>query len=133
MKILFVGSDPDTAALCDALGGAAEVTHCTNAATALGTVHTADPSFEWIFVESVEMRAWAQLTRTLAPASKVVAMQHRQPGREAPRPLVCGVETTPDGLKLLRCALQHAAPSMHDTDPTCPVVFEYHAPCKKVV
>ncbi|MCA8967184.1 MAG: hypothetical protein KDC48_20055 [Planctomycetes bacterium] len=61
-----------------------------------------------------------------------------QGGRQRTAPALCAVETTCDGMQILRCALHRASlqpdgqRALHEAIDTQPLVFEYHAPCRKV-
>ncbi len=153
MKVLVVGSGPESRALaaCLSQGVDLEVTHCSSGGTAIAAVEAERQRYEWMFVESHPQGAQGEhIARCLhrAAGGAPISLLYSLPLTEsscsedlAPctePPLVCGIERTESGLQLMRCALQRAQlksdadPALRDVLRARSLVFEYHAPCKKL-
>lgn len=145
MNFLVIGHTQSAQDLADALRGSNKVTHVLDAEqlreSYAGPIGER-PLFEWILVDESDPCGAEMATRIVrenfaeVPVSRVSAPQASvdAPRRSLP---MCAVETTGEGMQILRCALRHAAHSA-EGDPALraaigerPLVFEYHAPHRK--
>ena len=146
MKIMVIGKGEATAPVGAGTdeagtGGDAQVVHFHDAEQAMRDLEQGVQHYGWVLIESGCGDAHAT-ARTLNARHRRLPVAVFYPVREgqamAPAsPPLCAVETTADGLQILRCALHSASQepggrdSLHRAIDSQPVVFEYHAPCRK--
>ena len=146
MKLLFIGTEEIPRRLHAQLehAGLTEAVQCADETSALEALHSAEPGFDWVFVDqSVDRAGLKRVGDAVASGSQrtqlvsVHAVDATAMRLESARPLMCSVKRTAEGLQLLHCALQRARrdPAAHPHlveaigDRSCG--FEYHAPCKR--
>ncbi len=142
MKVLVIGSSDNTPELLHALSAPRALTHCRDSQSAADTLSDDSGAYRWIFVDEKEAAASAELLDELRernPQSVVFLTRsgeskalERSKAEKHVTP-ICAVETTSDGMQILRCALRCAARDPHG-DPRLkealddkPLVFQYHA------
>ena len=141
MRLLVIGGSQSATEMAEALRQPAAVSHVRDAAE-LKAGDAAESGFDWVLVDQSDPCAAEAATAAMreimpdTPVSKVSAPQTAHTANRRPMPM-CAVETTQDGLQILRCALRHAAhnpdadPALREAIGERPLVFEYHAPRRK--
>jgi hypothetical protein len=142
VRLLVIGGTQTALDLVEALRQPNQVEHVEDAG-ALPPVSAQDDTYDWVLVDETDgcaaEHAHAYL-REMSPETPVSKVSVRQAPAHAPRrPMpMCAVETTSDGMQILRCALRHAAhnpegdPALKAAIGERPLVFEYHAPTRKL-
>ena len=146
MKLLFVGTHPASLALGRGIGRGKglQAVQCIDAGAAIEALRTAEPAYDWVFVDSsVAGAAFGRIGDALqrrGATTRLVSMRTHDPetfSADSGRPLVCSLERDEKGLQILHCALQRAGrdptahPQLADAVSDQTWAFEYHAPCKQ--
>ena len=137
MKLLVIGDTQSAHDMVNALRQPTTVSHVRDARELEQTIGGAE-GFDWVLVDQSNQcaaEAAAIVTREVLPDTPVSKVSEpRRPSATARKPMpMCAVETTQDGLQILRCALRHAAhnpeadPALTEAIGERPLVFEYHA------
>lgn len=143
MKLLVVGSDEHTLAFCAQLMRAAgpKVTCCADAQRALEAAEVSQGGYEWILVAGQgrprDDFALVCALRRRSPGTPISVLAHEAVYSNESAPPMCAIDVQDDGMQILRCALHQQAlaervePRNVERQDRQPVVFEYHAPCRK--
>ncbi len=143
MKILVIGDSTETAGTCAGMRAAGTapvegVIHYRDSEQALRELARGVHEYGWVLIEGGgNAQATAEVVRTRGDMP-VALFNHYDPRASASHaaPALCAVETTCDGLQILRCALHRASVepdgqrALHEAIDSQPLVFEYHAPCR---
>jgi hypothetical protein len=148
VKILVIGDSSDTAATCARMSvaeaartPAGGVAYYRSAEQALRELERGVHGYGWVLIEGGgAAHATAEAVRAHGGTIPIAVFNHYETASARTRaaPPLCAVETTCDGLQILRCALHRAAQqpdgqrALHEAIDTQPLVFEYHAPCRKM-
>ena len=141
MRLLVIGGSNSAEVLADALRQPNEVDFVQSADELWDHTRDAD-KYDWVFVDDADacVANFAEMTmreqKSSTPVSRMSTTQDESDAKRRPMP-ICAVETTGEGMQILRCALRHAVQSP-DGDPALkaavgerPLAFEYHAPIRK--
>jgi len=143
MTILVVGQRVATEATFSALSRAGTaVEHASTPEGAIARVAAAPQRFELILSEPLGGQCaehqFAECVEVAGSAALVLFLREPRQGPElGGNPPICAIEQTPDGPKILRCALARARseperqPALADALGDHPTVFAYSAPAKK--
>lgn len=137
MKVLVIGSSDQASDLLHALSSPSGVTHCQTLQSAQQEVEHGHANYRWVFVEEAhapQSREFLDALREREPDTVVFKVSRTDEAAATPGTVpICAVETTENGMQILRCALRCAARNPQ-TDPALrtalsdrPLVFEYHA------
>ena len=129
----------------DGSGDGLQLVHYDDSEQAMQDLDRGVERYGWVLIDSACGNAWATaaaVNARHAPLPVAVFTNYSRAQATArtasPAPALCAVETTRDGLQLLRCALHRAGQepggtqALHEAIESQPVVFEYHAPCRKL-
>lgn len=147
MKIMVIGNGTAVTHLCAHTGETgdrdnSQVVHYRDPDQALRDLDRGVESYGWVLIDSGCRDAYATAASVNARHSRLPVavfnpVQNGQAIGTAAKPALCAVETTDDGLQILRCALHRASQepggreTLRDAIDAQPIVFEYHAPCRK--
>ena len=148
MKVLVIGGGRETSRLHGqwraSSAGTGPFVHFADAEQALRELESGVERYGWVLVagdaDGSDAMQTAAAIRERGVDLPVAVFNHyhpEAPARARTAPALCAVETTCDGLQLLRCALHKAsqqtdgARALRDAVENQPLVFEYHAPSRK--
>jgi len=145
VKIMVIGDGSATLSLCarmrdTAVTDESPVVHFRDPVQAMRDLERGVHRYGWVLIESGGDAYATAESLNARHAQLPVAVFDPTTDRQAATstsPPLCAVETTRDGLQILRCAMHCASvepggrESLRRAIDSQPVVFEYHAPSRK--